>query len=69
MQCNASYVVNIYVLADRFLMNSGYRVEREVLLTFGCLSPSKRGFEKSENTKVCLHLTLKLAALRCFFSI
>ena len=48
-----------YILADRLLRNSGYLVEREVLLTFGCQCPSKRGFEKSKNTKVCLKLTLK----------
>ena len=47
------------MLAEGFLRNSGYRVERVVLLTFGCQPPSKRGFEKSKNTKVCLHLTLR----------
>ena len=36
-----------YVLADSFLRNSGYLVEHEVLSTFGCQFPSKRGFEKS----------------------
>ena len=25
-----------YILADRFLRNSGYLVEREILSTFGC---------------------------------
>ena len=50
---------SIYVLADRFLRNSDYRVEREVLLTFGCQSPSKKGFEKSRITQVCLNLILK----------
>ena len=48
-----------YVLADRFLRNSGYPVEREVLLTFECQFPSKRSFEKSKNTEVCLNLSLK----------
>ena len=47
------------VLADRFLRNSGYVVEREVLSTFGCQFPSKRSFEKSQNTADCLNLTLK----------
>ena len=47
-----------YVFADRFLRNS-YLVEHEVLSTFGCEFPSKRSFEKSKNTKVCLNLTLK----------
>ena len=48
-----------YILADRFLRNSGYLVERQVLLTFGCQFPLKRGFEKSNNTEVCLNLSLK----------
>ena len=48
-----------YILADRFLMNSGYLVEHEVLLTFGCQFPAKTSFEKSKNTEVCLNLTLK----------
>ena len=48
-----------YILVDRFLRNSGYLVEREVLLTFGCQFLSKRGFEESKNTEVCLNLTLK----------
>ena len=48
-----------YILADRFLRNSCYLVEREVLSSFGCQLPSKRSFEKSENTEDCLHLTLK----------
>ena len=48
-----------YILADRFLRDSGYLVECEILLTFGCQFPSKRGFEKSKNTEVCLNLTLK----------
>ena len=47
------------ILADRLLRNSGYLVEREVLSTFGCQFPSKRGFENSKNTEVCLNLTLK----------
>ena len=48
-----------YILADRFLGNSGYLVERKVLSTFECQFPSKRGFEKSKITEVCLNLTLK----------
>ena len=48
-----------YILADRFLRNSGYLVEREVLSTFRCQFPSQRSFEKSKNTEVCLNLTLK----------
>ena len=49
-----------YILADRFLRNSGYLVEREVLLAFECQFLPKRSFEKSKNTEVCLNLTLKL---------
>ena len=48
-----------YILADRFLKNSGYLVECEILSTFRCQFPSKRSFEKSKNTEVCLNLTLK----------
>ena len=48
-----------YILADRFSRNSGYLVELEILSTLGCQFPSKRSFEKSKNTKVCLNLTLK----------
>ena len=48
-----------YILADRFLRNSGYLVEREVLSSFGCQFASKRSFEKSKNTEICLNLTLK----------
>ena len=50
---------SIYILADRFLRNSGYLVEHEVLPTLGCQFSSKRSFEKSKNTEVCLNLTLK----------
>ena len=46
-----------YILADRFLRNSGYLVEHEVLSTFGCQFLFKRSFEKSKNTEVCLNLT------------
>ena len=48
-----------YILADRLLRNSGYLVEREVFLTFGCQFRSKRSFEKFKHTEVCLNLTLK----------
>ena len=58
------YVVNIYWLID-----SVYLVEHEVLSTFGCQIPSKRNFEKSKNTEVCLNLTLKWQRLRSFFAI
>ena len=40
-----------YILADRFLRNSGYLVEYDVLSTFWCQFPSKRSFEKSKNTE------------------
>ena len=58
---------SIYIMADRFLRNSGNRVEREVLLTFGFQFPSKRDFEKSKNTKVCLQLTLRRHHCDAFF--
>ena len=48
-----------YTLADRFLRNSGYLAECEVLSTFGYQFPSKTSFEKSKNTEVSLNLTLK----------
>ena len=48
-----------YILAERFLMNSGYLVECEILSTFECQFSSKRGFEKSKNTEVSLNLTFK----------
>ena len=47
-----------YILADRFLRNSGYLVEREILLTFVCQFPSKRSFEKSKNTEVLVKFLL-----------
>ena len=51
---------SIYIiLADRFSRNRGYLVELETLSTFGCQFSSKRSFEKSKNTEVCLNLTLK----------
>ena len=56
MQC---ILCGQYMLADRFLKNSGYLVDHEVFSTFGCQFPSKRSFEKSEITEVCLNLTLK----------
>ena len=58
-QPSAMHLCGQYILADRFLRNSGYLVEREILSTFGCQFPSKRSFEKSKNTKVYLNLTLK----------
>ena len=48
-----------YLLAARFLRNSGYLVECEVSSTVGCQFPSKRSFKKSKITEVCLNLTLK----------
>ena len=59
LRCFFSIKCGQYILADRFLRNSGYLVKHEVLATFGCQLPSKRGFEKSKNTEVCLNLTLK----------
>ena len=58
----------MYILADRFLRNSGYLVECEVLPSFGCHFSSKRGFKKSRNNEVC-KFHFKMAALRCFFAI
>ena len=59
-----------YILAKRFLRNSGYLVECEILSTFECQLPSKRNFEKSKNTEVCSNLIdFKMAVLRCFFAI
>ena len=55
-----------YVLADRFLSNSDYLVECEVLSTFGCQFSSKRSFEKSENTEVSLNFNLKWWRLDAF---
>ena len=46
-----------YILANRFLRNSGYLVECEVLSYFVCQFPSKTSFEKPKNTEVCLNLT------------
>ena len=48
-----------YILDDRFLRNSDYLVEHEVLSTFGYQFLSKRSFEKSKNTEVCFNSTLK----------
>ena len=48
-----------YILADRFLRNSGYLVDYEVFSTFGCQFPSERSFEKSKTTEVFFNLTLK----------
>ena len=58
-----------YILTDRFLRNIGYLVECEVFSTFGCHFPSKRSFEKSKNTEVCLNLSFKWQCLDHFFSI
>ena len=56
----------IYFLADGFLRNSGYLVECEILLPFGCQFPLKRSFEKSKNTEVCLNFSLKWRHLDAF---
>ena len=58
-----------YILADRFLRNSGYLVEGEVLSTFECQFLSKRSFDMSENTEDYINLTLKLLHLDAFFAI
>ena len=55
---SAIHVCGQYILADRFLRNGGYLVKHEILLTFGCQFASKRSFEKSKNTEVCLNFTL-----------
>ena len=39
-----------YLLADRFLRNSGYLVECEILSTFGCEFPSNK--EVLSNLKI-----------------
>ena len=44
------HICGQYILADRFLGNSGYLIECEVLSTFGC---------QSESTEDCLNLTLQ----------
>ena len=66
LRCFSAIKINVlqciscgqYILADRFLRNSGYIVECEILSTFGCQVTLKTGFEKSKNTKVSLDLTL-----------
>ena len=42
-----------YIMADRFLRNSGYVVENEVLSTFRCQFSSKGSFQKLKNIEVC----------------
>ena len=67
LRCFFAIIINLmqcipcgqYILADRFLRNNGYVVEREILSPFSSQFPSKRGFEKSKNTEVCLNLTLE----------
>ena len=58
-QPSAMHLCGQYIFADRFLRNSGYLVEGEVLSTFGCQFPSKSSFEKSKNTEICSNLSLK----------
>ena len=57
-----------YILAYRYLRNSDYVVEHEVLSTFQCQFSSKRSFQKPKNTEVCLKFEFKMAALRSFFA-
>ena len=47
---SAMHLCGQYILVGRFLRNDGYLVKHEILSTFGCQFPSKRGFEKSKNT-------------------
>ena len=54
-QLSAMHLCGQYILAYRFLRNSGYLVECEILSTFGCQFPPKRGIEKSKNTEVCVN--------------
>ena len=49
--CTAMHPCGQYISAERFLTNSGYLVECEILSTFGCQFPSKRCFEKSKKLK------------------
>ena len=58
-----------YILADRFLRNSGYLVEHGILSTFGSQFPSKRSFENLKKYQSMLKFDFKMAALRCFFAI
>ena len=58
-QPSAMHLCGQCTLADRFVRNSGYLVECEVLSTLFCQFPSKRSFEKRKNTEDCLNLTLK----------
>ena len=58
-QPSAMHLCGQYILADSFSRNSGYMVEFEIFSTFRCQFPSKRSFEKSKNTEVCLNLTSK----------
>ena len=51
---------NQYILADRFLRNSGYLVEGDVFVDFWVSVSIQLRFEKSKNIEVCLNLTLKL---------
>ena len=56
-----------YILADRFLRNSGYLLEHEVLLTpLGVSFHKKESFEKPKNTEVRLNLTLNGGAEMLF---
>ena len=64
MQCIPS---GQYILADRLFRKSGYLVECEVFLTFGCQFPSKKSFEKSKNTKFYLVEREVLSTFGCQF--
>ena len=65
MQC---MLCGQYILADRFLRNSGYLVEGEVLSIFGVSFYPK---EVLKNLKIrrFLKFDFKIVAFRCFFAI
>ena len=58
-----------YILAERFLRNSDYLVECEILSTFECQFPSKGGFLEIQKYGSLLKFDFKMAALKCFFAI
>ena len=69
-----SYIVQCilcgqYILADKFLLNSGCKIQSEVLSTFGCQFPSKRWFEKFKNTKILVKFDFNMVMLRCVFAV
>ena len=58
-QLSAMHPSGQYIFSDRLLRNSGYLAEYEILSSFGCQFPSKKGFGKVKNTEVGLNLSLK----------